>query len=271
MITQDRPSTTLDDFSIVPRQLRASHGDCSSTSRPSQIGPLPTSYSNAAVYRTNQHLLRLAITDEASPLPLRSTRNRPRTAVRRGAASCRALLRSCPVTAAAGIVAASRHGLASAADAATQARFGRPAGGRRRRGRRGCPDAGHAGSRPVRVFGPPCGRPSSSQADVRCPHVRCPHDWCGPGVRTDTPPVSVACVRAVRSAGCWNASVRWAASVGRSRFDVPPWGRERRGRLPGPNPRGRDGRGLALRARMRVEGRQRPGCARARCGARQPF
>ena len=123
--------------------------------------------------------------------------------------------------------------------------IGRPAGGRRRRGRgrRGCPDAGHAGSRPVRVFGPPCGRPSSSQADVRCPHVRCPHDWCGPGVRTDTPPVSVACVRAVRSAGCWNASVRWAASVGCSRFDVSPWGRERRGRLPGPDPRGRDGRG----------------------------
>ena len=106
----------------------------------------------------------------------------------------------------------------------------------------------------------PVVRRTSGVHTSRCPHVRCPHDWCGPGVRTDTPPVSVACVRAVRSAGCWNASVRWAASVGRSRFDVPPWGRERRGRLPGPNPRGRDGRGLALRARMRVEGRQRPGC-----------
>src|SRR5215218_9537166 len=39
--------------------------------------------------------LRLGITDEASPLALRSTRNRPRTAVRRGAASCRAALHSC--------------------------------------------------------------------------------------------------------------------------------------------------------------------------------
>ena len=43
--------------------------------------------------------LRLAITDEASPLALRSTRNRMRTAVRRGAASCRAVLRSCSVAA----------------------------------------------------------------------------------------------------------------------------------------------------------------------------
>jgi len=132
--------------------------------------------------------------------------DRPRRAVRRGAASCRALLRSCPVTAAAGIVAASRHGLPSAADAATQARFGRPAGGRRRRGRRGCPDAGHAGSRPVRVFGPPCGRPSSSQADVRCPHVPVS---TRPGVHTS----GVHTTGAVRVSGRTRLRCPWPASA----------------------------------------------------------
>jgi hypothetical protein len=37
---------------------------------------------------------------------------------------------------------------------------GRPAGGRRRRGRPGCPDAGHGGRRWVRVRCSPCGRTS---------------------------------------------------------------------------------------------------------------
>jgi hypothetical protein len=94
----------------------------------------------------------------------------------------------------------SRHGLPSAADAATPARMGRPAGGCRRRGRPGCPDACHAGRRCVRVRCPPCGRPStwsggrpvsratgvqasgvirvSGQTRVRCPRPRqprCPH------------------------------------------------------------------------------------------------
>jgi hypothetical protein len=55
----------------------------------------------------------------------------------------------------------SRHRLPSAADAATRARFGRPAGGRPRRGRGGCPDAGHAVRHSVRVLCPPCGRRSN--------------------------------------------------------------------------------------------------------------
>ena len=61
-------------------------------------------------------------------------------------------------------------------DAATRARSGRPAVGRRSRG---CPDAGHAGGRPVRVLCPLCGRPSPiGQADVRCPRVGCPRVRC---------------------------------------------------------------------------------------------
>jgi hypothetical protein len=46
-----RPSSTC----LPP--WTSSHEDCSSTPRPIQIGPLPTSYSNAAAYRTNQHPL----------------------------------------------------------------------------------------------------------------------------------------------------------------------------------------------------------------------
>jgi hypothetical protein len=105
-----------------------------------------------------------------------------------------------PVTAAAGIVAASRHGLPSAADAATQASLGRPAGGRRRRSRRACPDADPRGSSlgprslsVVRASVQLVGRTSGVQASgvqatgaiqvsgrtgVRCPrpvHPRCPH------------------------------------------------------------------------------------------------
>jgi hypothetical protein len=92
-----------------------------------------------------------------------------------------------------------------------------PAGGRRRRGRPGCPDAGHAVRRPVRVRCPDV-RPTG-RADVRCPRVRCPrvrcpgdrcpHHRCDPGVRTDTRPVSAAAAAAL-SAPRWtrNPSVR---------------------------------------------------------------
>jgi hypothetical protein len=61
--------------------------------------------------------------------------------------------------------------------------LGRVAGGRRRRGRRGCPDAGHAVRRAVRVLCPPCGR-TSVQLVGRTSGVqgeRCPRDRGDPG------------------------------------------------------------------------------------------
>jgi hypothetical protein len=76
-------------------------------------------------------------------------------------------------------------------DAATRARSGRPAGGRRSRG---CPDA----------------------ADVRCPRVRCPRVRRHPGVRTDGPAVFAALPpRCPHRAGPWNGSVPRAVPVGR--------------------------------------------------------
>jgi hypothetical protein len=70
--------------------------------------------------------------------------------------------------------------------------LGHSAGSRRGRSRRGCPDAGHALRCPVRVLGPPNGRPSTGRAGVRCRCDRCPRDQCNPGVRTDTRPVSAS-------------------------------------------------------------------------------
>ena len=61
--------------------------------------------------------------------------------------------------------------VASAADAAIRARFGSPSRHRRRRGRPGCPDAGHAVRRSVRVRCPPCG-PTSVQLVGRTPGVQ---------------------------------------------------------------------------------------------------
>ena len=107
-------------------------------------------------------------------------------------------------------------------DAATRARSGRPAVGRRSRG---CPDAGHAGGRPVRVLCPLCGCPSPiGQADVRCPRVRCPRVRCHAGVSGRTGlRCPRLCSRAVRTALA-RGMARWA---GRPRwgngFDVSPW------------------------------------------------
>ena len=122
------------------------------------------------------------------------------------------------------------------------------------RGRRGCPDAGHA-----------IGRLSGSavrRTDV-CPlgraDVRCPRDRRDPGVRTDTPPVTVApasalsaqrwilaCVGAAGPPGSGRVGCdmsRWSASGWVVAARIGVW-------------RGRDGRGF--------------GCAWLRQGRRQP-
>jgi hypothetical protein len=67
--------------------------------------------------------------------------------------------------------------------------LGRPAGGRRCRGRRGCPDAGHAVRRSLRRADVrPTGRADVRCPGDRCPRVRCPGDRCDPGIRTDRRP-----------------------------------------------------------------------------------
>ena len=172
-------------------------------------------------------------------------------------------------------------------DAATRARSGRPAGGRRSRG---CPGAGYAGRRPVRVLCPPCGRPSNRSsgrpvstrpvatrpvatrpvstrpAPSRCPvstrpaPSRCP-DGRASGVRGSA---------AALSGPRW--TLEWLGAAGRPRW--AQWVRcaavvrGRRGRLPAPGLTGRDGAGLAVVARTRVDGRPGPPHhTRTGCGA----
>jgi hypothetical protein len=93
------------------------------------------------------------------------------------------------------------------------------------RGRRGCPDAGHAigrlsASAVRRADVGPLGR-----ADVRCPRDRCPRDRRDPGVRTDTPPVTVAPASAL-SAQRWILACVGAAgplTSGRVGCDLSRW------------------------------------------------
>ena len=94
---------------------------------------------------------------------------------------------------------------------------GRPAGGCRRRGRPGCPDAGHGGRRWVRIRCPPSGR-TSVQLVGRTSGVQATGVHATGvirGVRPDTRPVSTAAAAAL-SAPCWIPE-----SVGRR--DRPHW------------------------------------------------
>jgi hypothetical protein len=151
-------------------------------------------------------------------------------------------------------------------DAATRARSGRLAGGRRSRG---CPGAGYAGRRPVRVLCPPCGRPSNRSSgrpvstrpvSTRPAPSRCP-DGRASGVRGSA---------AALSGPRW--TLEWLGAAGRPRW--AQWVRcaaevrGRRGRLPAPGLTGRDGAGLAVVARTRVAGRPGPPHhRRTGCGA----
>ena len=136
----------------------------------------------------------------ASVVPLSSTRTiqiQHTTAVRRGAASCRVVLRSCPVTAAAlwGCRAPQTRQPERALAAHPAVAVVVPS---RMSGR--LPRRSSLCSRPLsamRTDVRPTGR-----VDVRCPRVRCPcawcpHDRCDPGVRTDTRPVSAAAATAL--------------------------------------------------------------------------
>jgi hypothetical protein len=147
----------------------------------------------------------------------------------------------------------SRHGLPSAADAATRARFGsssrrspsswssRISGRRPRRSSR-CPS-------PLRrAEVRPTGRTDVRCPRVRHPRVRCPRDRCDPDVRTDRRPVSAAaCIRAVRTALDPGCRCGGTGHVERTEFDVPPGPRAAWSSLPESGLAGRDGRTLALR------------------------
>jgi hypothetical protein len=117
----------------------------------------------------------------------------------------------------------SRHGWPSAATRQPERGWASPAAGGR--GRRGCPDAGHAvgrlsGSAVRRADVCPLGR-----ADVRCPRDRCPRDRRDPGVRTDTPPMTVAPASAL-SAPRWILACVGAAgppTSGRVGCDMSRW------------------------------------------------
>jgi hypothetical protein len=169
----------------------------------------------------------LAITLDAQPPALRSTRTRPRTAVRQGAAACRAVLRSCPVTAAAGVVTAEpssvveRRRRCNPSEVCAASRRPPPSWPSRM--------SGHRPRRPSR-----CPHPLSAmrtdvrptrRADVRCPGVRCPGD----GVmrvsgQTRASGVRGRCSCAVRTA--LDPGTRRCGGTGhggRSGFDVSPW------------------------------------------------
>jgi hypothetical protein len=123
--------------------------------------------------------------------------------VRRGGASCQAVLRSCPGSAVARVVTAEPSSVAERRRRCTRARFEPPSRRRHRRGRRGYPDAGHAVRRSVRRADvrPP------GRADVQCPGDRCPRDRCDPSVRTDRRPVSAASASAL-------SGPRWIPDAG---------------------------------------------------------
>ena len=119
--------------------------------------------------------------------------------MRRGAASYRAVLGSCPV-AAAGRAAAEVPVTAEPTCVAKRPRYRdpgevrRPADGRRSRG---CPDTGQAGRCPVRDPGPAVGmsvQPVERTSSVHASgvHASGVHASGASGVRTDRPPVSAA-------------------------------------------------------------------------------
>jgi hypothetical protein len=124
---------------------------CTSTTTNATSGPQQHSHTNPTPH----------ISPSVVPLPSpRTIQIQHTTAVRRGAASCRAVLRSWPVTAAAGVVTAEPSSVAECRGRCYPSEVAPLAGGRRRGGRSGCPDTGHAVRRSVRILCPPCGQTS---------------------------------------------------------------------------------------------------------------
>jgi hypothetical protein len=178
--------------------------------------------------------------------------------VRRGAASCRAVLRSCSVAAVvrgvlAGVVTAELSGVAE------RHRCGNP--------------SGIWASQPavavavgaVRTPDTPLVALSAStgRADVRCPRDRCPRDRCDQEVRMDTRPVSAASASALSAPG-WILEYVGAAgqlTFGRIGCDVSLGPRAAWSSLPNLGLAGKDGRALAVRGSH--EGRRQTWAAAA--------
>jgi hypothetical protein len=151
-------------------------------------------------------------------------------------------------------------------DAATRAKSGRPAGGRRSRG---CPDAGHAGRRPVRVLCPPCGRPSNRSrgrpvstrpVSTRPVPSRCP-DGRTSGVRGSAAALSAP----------WDGSVRPAVPLDAMGSTCRRGPRAAWSPAPHTGLKGRDGAALAVGGSH--EGRRQTGPphrTRTGCGAASP-
>jgi hypothetical protein len=160
-----------------------------------------------------------------------------------------------------------------------------PSRRRRRRGRRGCPDAGHAVRRSLRRADvrPP------GRVDVRCPGDRCPRDRCDPGVRCPWP----LCPRCPDRAGS-RTSVprdrpRWRTGFDVSRWSQAAWSSPPESGLagdgwsnvgsawlgtnvdgrPGPPLRSRTGCGAALAAWPTKRAGPAPGCRSVGSGARE--
>jgi hypothetical protein len=166
------------------------------------------------------------------------------------------VLRSCPVTAAAGVVTAEPSWVAERRRRGNPSELWPPSRHRRRRGRPGCPDAGHAVRRSVRVRCPPCGRTSVQlvwrtsgvhASGVHAPGVHAPGVHASGVIRVSgwTP---VRCPRPLQPRWIRNTSVR------RDQPRLVHWVRrvavvgERLGRrCPNRAWRARDGRTLAVR------------------------
>jgi hypothetical protein len=197
--------------------------------------------------------------------------------MRRGAASCRAVLCGCPRCGGDGRGGRCRHRRAVMDGRAPPTRqpergWASPAAGGR--GRRGCPDAGHAigrlsASAVRRADVCPLGR-----ADVRCPtrpvSTRPARSWCPDGHASGDRGPGVRAVRTALDPGmrrCGGAAHVWARRV-RSVAVVGEWlGR----RCPNWGLAGRDGRGFGWAWLRQVDGRPAAGMdpRRLRCRARR--
>ena len=254
-------------YKLINRGLT---GDATKIRLPANFTPQQLIHSSALQTHGSRPFNPPVITDEASPFALRSTRNRPRTAVRQGASWTAAYHLQLTVAAVArpvrssvralGVLAAERSWLLLAQTASARRSVQPvsraqasspwstlPAGTPRRRSpvssmrcppirfRRpgsGCPAVRCPVTWGRRPEGPALGRLLSTRPAVCCPPVRCPAVWClPPSVRTRPSPPMLRRWR-------WGPRSSWPADPDHRNGWRPRWlpGRrrlDRRSRRPG--------------------------------------